>query len=95
MYVFGSVGVVLLTSVTLITELILKTVNGDRTFGDLRFIVFPVECFFAVSVLISGMFESREYKPELFLLQTIFLTSHNHLSFFRTNTVHQNKRSIL
>ncbi|XP_048066175.1 uncharacterized protein LOC125279969 [Megalobrama amblycephala] len=57
-YVFGSVGVVLLTSVTLMTELILKTVNGDRTFGDLRFVVFPSECFFAVSLLISGLFPS-------------------------------------
>ncbi|KAK9978505.1 hypothetical protein ABG768_020254 [Culter alburnus] len=58
-YVFGSVGFILLTSTALITELILKTVNGDRTVGDLRFIVFPVECFFAVSVLISGFFESK------------------------------------
>ncbi|XP_067237344.1 uncharacterized protein [Chanodichthys erythropterus] len=59
MYVFGSAGFILLTSTALITELILKTVNGDRTVGDLRFIVFPVECFFAVSVLISGLFASQ------------------------------------
>ncbi|XP_048066139.1 uncharacterized protein LOC125279949 [Megalobrama amblycephala] len=58
-YVFGSAGFILLTSTALITELILKTVNGDRTVGDLRFIVFPVECFFAVSVLISGLFASK------------------------------------
>ncbi|XP_077058353.1 uncharacterized protein LOC143710966 isoform X2 [Siphateles boraxobius] len=59
MYVFGSVGVVFLSSAALITELILKTVNGDRTVADLRFIVFPVECVFAVSVLISGLFASQ------------------------------------
>ncbi|XP_048066155.1 uncharacterized protein LOC125279959 isoform X2 [Megalobrama amblycephala] len=58
-YVFGSVVFILLTSAALITELILKTVNGDRLVGDLRFIVFPVECFFAVSVLISGLFASK------------------------------------
>ncbi|KAG1929990.1 hypothetical protein F2P79_022592 [Pimephales promelas] len=58
-YVFGSVCVVLLSSAALITELILKTVNGDRTVGDLRFILFPVECVFAVSVVISALFESQ------------------------------------
>ncbi|KAI2667010.1 Butyrophilin-like protein 2 [Labeo rohita] len=48
-YVFGSVGVVLLNSAALMTELILKTVNGARTVGDLRSVVFPSECFFAAS----------------------------------------------
>ncbi|KAL1278850.1 hypothetical protein QQF64_025523, partial [Cirrhinus molitorella] len=61
-YVFGSVGVVLLSSVTLITELILKTVKGNRMVGDLRFIVFPSECFLAVSLLISAMFPSATAK---------------------------------
>ncbi|XP_016351140.1 uncharacterized protein LOC107695642 [Sinocyclocheilus anshuiensis] len=57
-YVFGSVGVVLLNSFTLMTELILKTVNGARTVGDLRSVVFPSECFFVISVMISGIFPS-------------------------------------
>ncbi|XP_016385451.1 uncharacterized protein LOC107721799 [Sinocyclocheilus rhinocerous] len=58
-YVFGSVGVVLLNSAALITELILKTVNGDRVMADLRFIVFPSECLFAASLLISGFSGSK------------------------------------
>ncbi|KAK2917125.1 hypothetical protein Q8A67_001499 [Cirrhinus molitorella] len=57
-YVFGSVGVVLLNSAALITELILKTVNGDRMMADLRFTVFPTECLFAIFVLISAFFPS-------------------------------------
>ncbi|XP_073800230.1 uncharacterized protein isoform X5 [Danio rerio] len=61
-YVFGSVGIVLLNSVTLMTELILKTVNGDRMLEDLRFIVFPSECVFAISLLISGLFPSSVVK---------------------------------
>ncbi|XP_026114941.1 uncharacterized protein LOC113093337 [Carassius auratus] len=58
-YVFGSVAVVLLNSAALITELILKTVNGDRMMADLRFIVFPSECLFVVSLLISGFSGSK------------------------------------
>ncbi|XP_052406421.1 uncharacterized protein LOC127952143 isoform X2 [Carassius gibelio] len=58
-YVFGSVAVVLLNSAALTTELILKTVNGDRMMADLRFIVFPSECLFAVSLLISGFSGSK------------------------------------
>ncbi|XP_073703955.1 uncharacterized protein [Garra rufa] len=55
-YMFGSVGVVLLNSVTLMTELILKTVNGERAVGDLRVIVFPSESIFTFSLLILLMF---------------------------------------
>ncbi|XP_065109279.1 uncharacterized protein [Paramisgurnus dabryanus] len=58
-YVFGSVGVVLFIAVTLITELTLKTVNGDRALMDLRFIVFPSECLFILSVMISGQLASK------------------------------------
>ncbi len=36
--------------------------------ADLRFIVFPSESLFAVSLLISVLSGSSEYKPELFLL---------------------------
>ncbi|KAG1943770.1 butyrophilin-like protein [Pimephales promelas] len=56
LYVFGSVGVVLLNSVTLMTELILKTVNGKRAFGDLRVVLFSSESIFAFSLLILSMF---------------------------------------
>ncbi len=35
--------------------------------ADLRFIVFPSECLFAVSLLISGFSGSSEYKYQLFL----------------------------
>ncbi|XP_051967125.1 uncharacterized protein LOC127632539 [Xyrauchen texanus] len=58
-YLFGSVGVVLISAVTLMTELILKTFNGDRAVLDLRFIIFPSEGLFVLSVLISGQFASR------------------------------------
>ncbi|XP_073721274.1 uncharacterized protein [Misgurnus anguillicaudatus] len=50
-YVFGSVGVVLISAVALMTELILKTINGEGLFGDLRIAVFSSESLFAASVL--------------------------------------------
>ncbi|XP_059414992.1 uncharacterized protein LOC132149619 [Carassius carassius] len=56
LYVFGSVGVVVLNSGSLMTELILKTVNGERAVGDLRVIVFSSESLFAFSLLILLMF---------------------------------------
>ncbi|XP_039528985.1 uncharacterized protein LOC120480109 isoform X2 [Pimephales promelas] len=58
LYVFGSVVVVLLNSVTLMTELILKTVNGERAVGDLRVVLFSSESVFAFSLLILAMFEA-------------------------------------
>ncbi|XP_056608131.1 uncharacterized protein LOC130425774, partial [Triplophysa dalaica] len=57
LYVFGSVGVVLIMAVALMTELILKTVNGDRAVGDLRVIVYSSEGLFTFTVLIFIMFE--------------------------------------
>ncbi|XP_056609810.1 uncharacterized protein LOC130426864 isoform X2 [Triplophysa dalaica] len=57
LYVFGSVGVVLIMAVALMTELILKTVNGDRAVGDLRTVVYPSEGLFTLTVLIFIMFE--------------------------------------
>ncbi|RXN09510.1 hypothetical protein ROHU_031420 [Labeo rohita] len=57
LYVFGSVGVVLLNSVTLMTELILKVVNGERAVGDLRVVVFSSESLFVFSLLILLLFE--------------------------------------
>ncbi|XP_051988849.1 uncharacterized protein LOC127648295 isoform X2 [Xyrauchen texanus] len=56
-YLFGSVVVVLVNSVALMAELILKTVNGERAVGDLRNIVFPSECLFASSVLLLVILE--------------------------------------
>ncbi|KAI7812318.1 hypothetical protein IRJ41_022598 [Triplophysa rosa] len=54
LYVFGSVGVVVISAVALMTELILKTVNGERAVMDLRCILYPSECFFIMSLMISG-----------------------------------------
>ncbi|XP_077058652.1 uncharacterized protein LOC143711200 isoform X5 [Siphateles boraxobius] len=50
-YLFGSVGVVLLSASTLMTELMLKIWNGGRTI-DLRIVLFPVESIFALSLLV-------------------------------------------
>ncbi|XP_056309058.1 uncharacterized protein LOC130220840 isoform X1 [Danio aesculapii] len=56
-YVFGSVVVVLLNSVTLMTELILKTVNGEGAVGDLRIVVFSSEFIFTFFLLVLMVFE--------------------------------------
>ncbi|XP_067236027.1 uncharacterized protein [Chanodichthys erythropterus] len=56
-YVFGSVGVVVLNSVALMTELILKTVNGEGAFGDLRIIVFSSEFIFTLFLMVLMAFE--------------------------------------
>lgn len=60
-YVFGSVAVVVLNSALLMTELILKTVTGDRSVADLRFIAFPSECLFALILLISGSSKIKSF----------------------------------
>ncbi|RXN14608.1 TRPM8 channel-associated factor-like protein [Labeo rohita] len=57
LYVFGSVGVVLLNSVTLMTELILKAVNGERALGDLRVVFSSSESLLVFSLLILLLFE--------------------------------------
>ncbi|XP_077061627.1 uncharacterized protein LOC143714402 isoform X1 [Siphateles boraxobius] len=56
-YVFGSVGVVLLNAVALMTELILKTVNGEGGVGDMRIIVFSSEFIFTLFLMILMIFE--------------------------------------
>ncbi|XP_067236138.1 uncharacterized protein [Chanodichthys erythropterus] len=56
-YVFGSVGVVLLNSVALMTELILKTVNGEGAVGDLRIVVFSSEFIFTLILMVLMVFE--------------------------------------
>ncbi|KAK9978826.1 hypothetical protein ABG768_020564 [Culter alburnus] len=56
-YVFGSVVVVLLNSVALMTELILKTVNGEGAVGDLRIVVFSSEFIFTLILMVLMVFE--------------------------------------
>ncbi|XP_050958305.1 uncharacterized protein LOC127159539, partial [Labeo rohita] len=56
-YVFGSVGVVLLNSVALMTELIHKTVNGEGVTGDMRIIVFSSEFIFTLFLMILMVFQ--------------------------------------
>ncbi|XP_051987306.1 uncharacterized protein LOC127647215 isoform X2 [Xyrauchen texanus] len=56
-YLFGSVGVVLISAVSLMTELILKTVNGERAVGDLRIVVFSCESFLTFFLLILLVFK--------------------------------------
>ncbi|XP_016352085.1 uncharacterized protein LOC107696312 [Sinocyclocheilus anshuiensis] len=53
----GSVAVVLVNSVALMTELIMKVVNGERAMEDLRKVVFSSECLFVSSVLLLIIFE--------------------------------------
>ncbi|RXN37662.1 CD2-associated -like protein [Labeo rohita] len=56
-YVFGSVGVVLLNSVALMTELILKTVNSEGVTGDMRIVVFSSEFIFTLFLMVLMVFE--------------------------------------
>nr|XP_021328638.1 uncharacterized protein LOC556776 isoform X1 [Danio rerio] len=82
MYMFGAVGVVLLSSVSLTAELILKALNGERVIEDLRVIVFPSESAFAfywlllqthahLKVLIPGSADSlRNNAERLQLMRT-------------------------
>ncbi|XP_065133749.1 uncharacterized protein [Paramisgurnus dabryanus] len=55
-YVFGSVVVVLISALSLMTELILKTVNSEGLMGDLRITVFSSEILFTLSVLMLMIF---------------------------------------
>ncbi|XP_056608483.1 uncharacterized protein LOC130426025 [Triplophysa dalaica] len=54
-YMFGAVGLVLLNSAALMTELILKARNGERLMKDLRVIVFPSEGIFVLFLLVLQM----------------------------------------
>ncbi|KAI2646372.1 V-set domain-containing T-cell activation inhibitor 1 [Labeo rohita] len=56
-YLFGSVGVVLLNSVALMIELILKTVNGEGVTGDMRIFVFSSEFIFTLFLMILMVFQ--------------------------------------
>ncbi|KAF4107030.1 uncharacterized protein LOC131549756 isoform X2 [Onychostoma macrolepis] len=55
MFMCGAVGLVLLNSVALTAELILKARNGERVMKDLRVVVFPSECVFALYWLVLQM----------------------------------------
>ncbi|XP_065134332.1 uncharacterized protein [Paramisgurnus dabryanus] len=55
-FVVGSVGVVFINTVALMTELILKTVNGERSIGDLRIPVFTSESVFTLCLLILQIY---------------------------------------
>ncbi|XP_035389208.1 uncharacterized protein LOC118242397 [Electrophorus electricus] len=50
-YMLGAVGLICVNSISLIAELILKTRNGERTLTDLRVILLPSECVFAICCL--------------------------------------------
>ncbi|XP_052409987.1 uncharacterized protein LOC127956225 [Carassius gibelio] len=52
-YLLGSVVLVELNAAALMTELILKSVNGKGALGDLRIIVFSSECLCLLPLLIS------------------------------------------
>ncbi|XP_056607725.1 uncharacterized protein LOC130425530 [Triplophysa dalaica] len=63
-YVFGSVGVILISAVGLMTELTLKTLNGEGLVGDLRIIVFSSESLLTVSVLIMIILAPCNYHED-------------------------------
>ncbi|XP_051988220.1 uncharacterized protein LOC127647788 [Xyrauchen texanus] len=66
LYLFGAVGLVLVNSNWLMTELILKAVNGERTVEDLRMVVFPSECLFILIGMSVEIFTfSRSVNKEM------------------------------
>ncbi|XP_073713864.1 uncharacterized protein [Misgurnus anguillicaudatus] len=60
LFLFGSVGLVLVNSVALMTDLIFKAVNGERLVEDQRIVVFPFECLFTIPLLILPIFTPCE-----------------------------------
>ncbi|XP_051742491.1 uncharacterized protein LOC127508498 [Ctenopharyngodon idella] len=64
MYMFGAVGLVLLNSVTLTAELLLKTRHGERVLKDLRVVVFSSECFYILYWLVFQVHTFWKIKPE-------------------------------
>ncbi|XP_073713869.1 uncharacterized protein [Misgurnus anguillicaudatus] len=58
LYAFGSVGVFLINAVALMTELILKTVHGERAVGDLRIVLFSSESLFSLAVMTFMLFRN-------------------------------------
>ncbi|XP_051995766.1 uncharacterized protein LOC127653204 isoform X2 [Xyrauchen texanus] len=59
-YLFASVAVVLISAIALMTELILKTVNGERSVGDLRIVVFSCESLVVICLFILPICERDE-----------------------------------
>ncbi|KAL1278841.1 hypothetical protein QQF64_025514 [Cirrhinus molitorella] len=58
LFLYGSAGLVLVNSVALMTELIVKAVHGVHLVRDLRIIVFPSEWLFTVALLILSIVAS-------------------------------------
>ncbi|XP_026096005.1 uncharacterized protein LOC113067764 [Carassius auratus] len=70
-FLYGSVGLILVNSAALMTELIMKAVYGVYLVGDLRIIVFPSEWLFTVALLILSVFAScKTVKTESFQMPT-------------------------
>uniref|UniRef100_A0A8C1ZXC3 Ig-like domain-containing protein n=1 Tax=Cyprinus carpio TaxID=7962 RepID=A0A8C1ZXC3_CYPCA len=76
-YLIGSVGVVLVNSVALMTELIMKVVDGERAMEDLRKVVFSSECLFVSSVLLLIIFEPYIKKFQQHFQREAAGTPHN------------------
>ncbi|KAL6474790.1 hypothetical protein MHYP_G00158300 [Metynnis hypsauchen] len=56
-YMLGAVGLIFVNSIALAVELILKARRGERTVEDLRVILLPSECIFAICCLILHISE--------------------------------------
>ncbi|KAK9978544.1 hypothetical protein ABG768_020290 [Culter alburnus] len=85
-HLIGSVVVVLVNSIALMTELFLKMVNGERAMKDLRKAVFSSECIFASFVLLLIIFE-----PYLLHVFNIFSQTQNPVSRSQQNHSFQNE----
>ncbi|KAK2916914.1 hypothetical protein Q8A67_001288 [Cirrhinus molitorella] len=73
----GSVGVVLVNSVALMTELIMKVVNGERGIEDMRKVVFSTECLFVSCVLLLTIFKPLIKKDPRHLQNEVAEIPHN------------------
>ncbi|XP_049320729.1 uncharacterized protein LOC111192414 [Astyanax mexicanus] len=67
LYIFGTVALVCVNSIALAAELILKARNGERTVEDLRAIVIPPECVFALCCLTLQITTFCRRNREIFL----------------------------
>ncbi|KAL2089143.1 hypothetical protein ACEWY4_016042 [Coilia grayii] len=52
LYMYGAFGVLAVNSITLATELMLKSRKGQRTVADLRVVVLPFECVFVLGWIV-------------------------------------------
>ncbi|XP_056609801.1 uncharacterized protein LOC130426861 isoform X1 [Triplophysa dalaica] len=86
-FVFGSVGVVLINAVALMTELILKTVNGERSLTDLRITVFSSESLTVICLLFLQLFDTSEESDRSKKLRRQSSFTQN---YYNRHTCHQN-----